>query len=115
MAFKSSATIGIASVNDILPFARAIGRRAAGDLDGSDAPQPKPRTASPARAVIWVYRDYDDRWCVRREGSDEEASCVSRLRAVEFARTLGMAAGSYRIFLELRDGRVIEEHFGTRR
>ena len=62
-------------------------------------------------AVLWVYRDYDSRWCVRQEGGKFEAAFAGRDKAVACARAAGHAAGSYRLFLLLKDGRVIEEHF----
>jgi hypothetical protein len=62
-------------------------------------------------AVLWVYRDYDNRWCVRQEGGKFEAAFPGRDKAVACARAAGHAAGSYRLFLMLKDGRVIEEHF----
>lgn len=68
---------------------------------------PAPRTT----AVLWVYRDYDNRWCVRQEGGSFEAAFAGRDKAVACARAAGHATGSYRLFLLLKDGRVIEEHF----
>src|SRR6185503_14485552 len=62
-------------------------------------------------AVLWVYRDYDNRWCVRQEGGKFEAAFTGRDKAVACARAAGHAAGSYRLFLQLKDGRVTEEHF----
>jgi hypothetical protein len=62
-------------------------------------------------AVLWVYRDYDDRWCVREEGGKFEAAFGSREKAAACARAAGHAAGSYRLFLQLKDGRVTEENF----
>lgn len=72
-----------------------------------------PRQAEEARrtAVLWVYRDYGDRWCVREEGGKFEAAFGSREKAAACARAAGHAAGSYRLFLQLKDGRVTEEHF----
>lgn len=68
---------------------------------------PTPR----ATAVLWVYRDYDNRWCVRQEGGKFEAAFAGRDKAVACARAAGLAAGSYCLFLLLKDGRVTEEHF----
>jgi len=70
--------------------------------------------AAPERrpaAALWVYRDYDNRWCVREEGGKFEAVFAGRDKAVACARAAGHAAGAYRLFLLLKDGRVIEEHF----
>lgn len=73
------------------------------------APQTTPEHRP--RAVLWVYRDYDGRWCVRQEGGRFEAAFTGRDKAVACARAAGHATGSYRLFLMLKDGRVIEEHF----
>jgi hypothetical protein len=68
---------------------------------------------APARAdgpiVLWVFRDYENRWCVRQEGGASEAAFLSRDKAVAYARQTGLAWGSYRLFIELRDGRVAQE------
>ena len=66
-------------------------------------------------AVIWVFRDYQDQWCVRKEGGEIEASFAGRTDAVELARAIGRAWGSYRLFLELRDGRITQELFNLGR
>jgi hypothetical protein len=62
-------------------------------------------------AVLWVYYAYDGRWCVREEGGKLEAAFTSRDKAAACARAAGHAAGTYRLFLQLKDGRVIEEFF----
>jgi hypothetical protein len=59
-------------------------------------------------AVIWVFRDQDDRWCVRQEGGRVE-SFAGRDQAVQFARRVGEVAGPYRLFLEGTDGRFVQE------
>lgn len=62
-------------------------------------------------AVLWVFRDYAGRWCVRMEGGDIEATFVARERALAFARATGEDWGSYRLFFALKDGRIAEEVF----
>ena len=102
---------------DLISFTRALmPRNGIIDLPPRADPirGPEPKKVVWAKAVLWVYRDYEERWCVRKEGGDVERAFANRLTALEFARTLGMAAGSYRIFIELKDGRVVEEHFKTR-
>jgi hypothetical protein len=64
-----------------------------------------------ARAVLRVYRGDGNRWHVQREGHPAEGPFVSRTAAIEFARLIGMGAGSYRAFLETSDGDVVEERF----
>lgn len=65
----------------------------------------------PATAVLWVFRDYEDRWCVRREGANGVKSYSCRSDARDAARLYGRAWGSYRIFLQLKDGRMAQELF----
>jgi hypothetical protein len=81
---------------------------------GPSSAFPTPRTVVAsnhcgASIVLWVYRDYENRWCVRREGAKGEDVFMSRERALAFAREIGQAAGSYRLLIELRDGRVTQE------
>jgi hypothetical protein len=61
--------------------------------------------------VLWVFRDYDDLWCVRKEGGDIEATFSSREDALAFARRTAAVWGAYRLFIELKDGRVTREIF----
>ncbi|MCA1941642.1 MAG: DUF2188 domain-containing protein [Caenispirillum bisanense] len=49
------------------------------------------------------------RWVVRREGDQRIHRFADRRTAADFARGLGQAAGAYRLFLELRDGRMMCE------
>jgi len=80
------------------------------------ATPPQPREAArPRLAVLWVYRDYDGRWCVREEGGSFAAAFSNRERAAACARAAGRAAGSYRLFLQLNAGRVTEELFNPAR
>jgi hypothetical protein len=60
--------------------------------------------------VLWVFRDVHDYWCVRQEGGHIE-TFSNRDKAVDFARNTGLVWGSYRLFLELKDGRVAQEFF----
>lgn len=62
-------------------------------------------------AVLWVFRDHDDRWCVRKEGGDIDAAFRGREEALDFARRAGRGQGSYRLFFQLRDGRITQELF----
>lgn len=61
--------------------------------------------------VIHVARDDANtaRWIVRREGDLRTHRFADRRQAADFARAIGRAAGGYRLFLELRDGRVLCE------
>lgn len=65
------------------------------------APRCEPR-------VLWVFRNYDDRWCVHLEGGGATAY-GRRDEAIELARLCGRAWGSYRLYLQLKDGRVTQE------
>jgi hypothetical protein len=64
-----------------------------------------------AKALLRVYRGATNHWFVRREGGAIEGAFAARLAAVEFARLLGMGAGSYRILFETPDGGIVEERF----
>lgn len=57
------------------------------------------------KPVIWVFRDNRNAWRVRREGEGREPIFRSRRDALAFGRLLGLAAGGYKMFFELRDGR----------
>ena len=72
-----------------------------------------PLRGAAVKALLRVYRGSEGRWYVRREGGvrTPEAGFAARLAAIEFARLLGMAAGSYRILFETRDGSILEERF----
>ena len=65
--------------------------------------------------VIWAFHACDNFWCVRREGSDVEVTFASRAAALTFARKIGAAWGSYRLFFPLGDGRMTRELFNTDR
>jgi hypothetical protein len=79
-------------------------RRALAMLPDGAAPERDDTTI-----VLWMFRDYDNRWCVRQEGGNNDAVFLSREKALAFARETGQAWGSYRLFIELRDGRVTQE------
>ncbi len=69
---------------------------------------------APAQAIVlWVFRDLEDHWCVRQEGGRTE-TFASRDKAAEFARLTGRVWGPYRLFLELKDGRVAQELFNLK-
>lgn len=59
--------------------------------------------------VLSVYQDIDGLWRFRREG--DLANCAYALRrdAVTAARVCGELAGSYRLHLQLPDGRFMLE------
>ncbi|GAA0596349.1 DUF2188 domain-containing protein [Caenispirillum bisanense] len=48
-------------------------------------------------------------WAVRREGDPRTHRFPDRPAAADFARSQGRAAGGYRLFMELRDGRMMCE------
>jgi hypothetical protein len=58
-----------------------------------------------------AFRNYDDHWCVRCEGDDGMTGYDGRDKAIEAARLYGRACGSYRLYLQLTDGRVTQELF----
>ncbi len=64
-----------------------------------------------ADALLRVYLGREGRWYVKREGDAPVAAFRGRLQAVEFARLLGMGAGSYRILFETVGSSVLEERF----
>lgn len=72
-----------------------------------------PRRPTRTTLVLWVFRDYDAHWCVRREGREDIDTFAGRDAALDRARALGRAHGSYRLYFQLRDGRVTEELFNT--
>lgn len=74
----------------------------------------RPRRRVSAKAFLNVYRGADGLWHVRRADATPEGAFKERLRAVEFARLLGMAAGSYRIRFETAAGDIVEERFASR-
>ena len=63
-------------------------------------------------ATFWVYRDYDDRWCLRQEGGMVEGIFASRSDALKYVRAEGERSGSYRVFWEKSDGRFVSEWLG---
>jgi hypothetical protein len=74
------------------------------------------RPSAPAKtAVLWVFRDANDGWCVRLEGGGIDLDLGDRGRAVAFAQALGKAWGSYHLYLELHSGRFAQEYFNLDR
>jgi hypothetical protein len=64
-----------------------------------------------AKAVLHVRRSATGAWQVSREGGSIEGTFPTRIAAIEFARLIGMAAGSYRAYYETKDGSTVEERF----
>lgn len=62
------------------------------------------------KLVVWVYRDSDSQWAVRREGDLTERHFACRADAVEFARCLADASSGYKLFLQLVSGRFLTEY-----
>lgn len=71
---------------------------------------PAAAASHPAQAthVLWVFRDMGGDWCLREEGG-ATAHFATRDGAVGQARHLGRAWGSYTLYLELKDGRFVQE------
>ena len=65
--------------------------------------------ASDEAPVLWVFQGFDFRWRLRKEGGGYEAEYPSRHEAVLAARSLGGERGSYRLYLQLADGRFALE------
>ena len=80
----------------------------------SEAPQAA-ATLYPVLPVLWVYRNYDDRWTVHLEGEDSEWCHSTRNDAVVAARLIGESYGCYRLFLQLSDGRFCLEMLNVSR
>lgn len=77
--------------------------------NSQDLTQAPLRGTSPeSLTVLWVFRDVQGNWCAREEGG-ATTSFATRETAIEFAQRLGRAWGAYRLFLELKDGRFIQE------
>lgn len=66
-------------------------------------------TAAKDTPVLYVQRDETGRWVVRCEGEPHLRRFADRKGAARFAREAGQAAGAYRLFLELTDGRLLCE------
>ncbi len=58
---------------------------------------------------LWVYRNANGVWCVRKEGALRERIFDSPASAMSFARAELARATSYRLFIVRKDGRVTEE------
>lgn len=72
------------------------------------------RRPHPVLPVLYVLRDDAGGWTVRRAGAAEEDRFPDRTTAAAYARTLGAAAGAYRLFLERADGRLVCEMLNLR-
>ncbi|MCA1941644.1 MAG: hypothetical protein LDL26_11675 [Caenispirillum bisanense] len=59
--------------------------------------------------VLYVQRDETGRWVVRCEGEPHARRFTDRKAAARYARETGEAAGGYRLFLEMADGRLLCE------
>lgn len=57
------------------------------------------------KLVVWVFRDGDGGWTVRREGDINERHFSSRDHAVDFAHCLADASAGYKLFIQLSSGR----------
>lgn len=71
-------------------------------------PSAAPDAAPPEVPVLYVRR-HESMWIVYREGEPHAHRFLTRQRAAEFARELGARLGSYRLFLERDDGRMVCE------
>jgi hypothetical protein len=78
------------------------------------SPAVVPQRCIAANALLRVHRGRNGHWCVRYEDGPIKAVFAARLAAIEFARLLGMSAGSYRILFETVDGDLLEERFVPR-
>ena len=76
-----------------------------------DAAEITSRVAIP---VLWVFRDFDCRWRMRREGEPLDRVYPSRQSAVDAARTFVTPLDTYRLYLQLEDGRFVLEMLNTR-
>lgn len=68
-----------------------------------------PVTDVTGKPVLYVVRDDSGRWVVRRDGEAHSHRFSDRKAAARFARETGEAAGGYRLFLEMTDGRLMCE------
>ena len=64
-----------------------------------------------APCVLWVFHNYDNRWCVHLEGCNDAKAYGRRDEAIDAARRYGRGQGSYRLYLQLPDGRMTRELF----
>jgi len=62
------------------------------------------------KLVIWVFREGDGQWAVRREGDVNEQSFPSRDVAIEFARCMASASIGYKLFIQLAHGHFAVEY-----
>ncbi|MBB4186226.1 hypothetical protein GGE07_002885 [Sinorhizobium terangae] len=73
----------------------------------------QPNDGSESGVVLWVFQDYDRHWRVRKEGERSDVAHPSRREAVVFARELCAGHRSYKIYLQLADGRFALELLNT--
>lgn len=63
--------------------------------------------------VLWVYQDIEGYWCLHREGDHNDLAYPSRRDALMAARLAGEETGSYRLHLQVDDGRFLLELLNT--
>jgi hypothetical protein len=73
--------------------------------------QDKPAFLNP---VLWVFRDADSRWRMRKEGETVDREYPSRDLAIADARRFVSDLRSYRLYLQLKDGRFVLELLNPR-
>lgn len=59
--------------------------------------------------ALWVYRNAEGGWCVRKGGGPRERAFDSCAGAMSFAQAELVSATSYRLFVVRKDGRVTQE------
>jgi len=59
--------------------------------------------------VVWVFRNGDGAWSLRREGDRKERRFGCRRDALAFAHCLAEAARGSKLFIQLSDGRFVTE------
>ena len=64
------------------------------------------------KLVVWVFRDGEGQWSLRREGDLNEHRFGCREDAVAFAHCLADASSGYKLFIQLPSGRFITEYRG---
>lgn len=62
------------------------------------------------KLVVWVFRDGDGQWAVRRKGDVNERHFPSRDLAVDFAHCMAAASTGYKLFIQLVSGRFATEY-----
>lgn len=72
----------------------------------------RPQAEYTHKLVVWVFRDGDGDWSLRREGDVNERHFQCRQDAVDFAHCLAAASSGYKLFLQLPSGRFVTEYRG---